>query len=51
MTYLGQLWTTLVKTLVKDTLKPFDIRVDSRTFATFSKFHLNTSKSPNAKVV
>jgi hypothetical protein len=41
---LGQI---LAKTLVK----PFDFLGHCRTFATFSKFHLNTSKSPNIKVV
>jgi hypothetical protein len=44
-------WSTLDQTLVKPLLKPFDIHGHSRTFAVFSKIHLNTSNSPNTKVV
>jgi hypothetical protein len=51
MIHLGQLWSSLFKTLVKDPLKPFDPPSHSRTFAVLSKFHLNTSNSPNVKVV
>jgi hypothetical protein len=41
----------LVKTLPK-TLEPFlTSPMSAGTFAAFSKFHLNTSKSPNVKVV
>jgi hypothetical protein len=43
--------SSLVKTLVKDPLKPFDPPSHPRTFVVFSKFHLNTSDSPNVKVV
>jgi hypothetical protein len=43
-TKLGQ---TLAKTLVKPLVTP----CHSGTFATFSKFHLNTSNSTNIKVV
>jgi hypothetical protein len=49
--HLGQLWSSLFKTLVKDPLKPFDPPSHPRTFAMFSKFHLNTSNSPYIKVV
>jgi hypothetical protein len=44
-------WSTLVKTLVKGPLKPFDPPSHPRTFVAFSKFHLNTSNSPHVKVV
>jgi hypothetical protein len=43
-------WSTLVKTPLKNPLTPFDPPVAADTFAAFSKFHLNTSNSPNAKV-
>jgi hypothetical protein len=45
---LGQ---SLVKVLVKTPVKPLCLWTPSRTFAAFSKFHLNTSKSHNIKVV
>jgi hypothetical protein len=51
MTHLGQLLVTIGQTLVKTPLKPFDPPMSPRTFAAFSKFHLNTSNSPNIKVV
>jgi hypothetical protein len=40
----------LVKTPLKNPLTPFDPPVSAGTFAAFSKFHLNTSNSPNTKV-
>jgi hypothetical protein len=47
-------WTThgqgLVKTLVKPLEHPLTL-MSAGTFAAFSKFHLNTSNSPNTKVV
>jgi hypothetical protein len=45
------LWSTYGQTLVKDPLNPFDPSISPGTFAVFSKFHLNTSNSPNTKVV
>jgi hypothetical protein len=51
MTHLGQLLVKIDQTLVKTPLEPFDIHVNPRTFVVFSKFHLNTSNSPNIKVV
>jgi hypothetical protein len=45
------LWSKLGQTLAKTLVKPFDSLDHSRTFAAFSKFHLNTSKYPNIKVV
>jgi hypothetical protein len=51
MTPLVNLCQPLVKTLVKDLLNTFDLSMSPETFAAFSKFHLNTSKSPNVKVV
>jgi hypothetical protein len=45
------LWSKLGQTLVKPLLKAFDIHGHSRTFAAFSKFHLDTSNYPNTKVV
>jgi hypothetical protein len=49
MIHLGQplIGLTLVQTL----LKPFDPPMSPGTFVVFSKFHLNTSNSPNIKVV
>jgi hypothetical protein len=44
---LGQAWSNQVK----PPLGPSDIHGDSSTFAAFSKFHQNTSNSPNVKVV
>jgi hypothetical protein len=41
----------LVKTLVKNSLNTFCPSMSPGTFVSFSKFHLNTSKSPNVKVV
>jgi hypothetical protein len=41
----------LVKTPLKTHWTLFDPPVSAGTFAAFSKFHLNTSKSPNVKVV
>jgi hypothetical protein len=43
----GQSWSKTRQTL----LKPLCPSTPSGTFAAFSKFHLNTSKSPNIKVV
>jgi hypothetical protein len=51
MTPLVNLGQPLVKTLVKNPLNTFCPSMSPRTFAAFSKFHLNTSKSPNVKVV
>jgi hypothetical protein len=42
---------TLVKDMVKPILKPLMSLNLSRTFVAFFKFHLNTSNSPNTKVV
>jgi hypothetical protein len=47
MTPLGQPYSTLVK----NPLTPFDPPVLAGTFAAFSKFLLNTSNSPNTKVM
>jgi hypothetical protein len=51
MTPFGQPWSTLGQTLPKTVEHPFDPLVSAGTFVAFSKFHLNTSKSPNVKVV
>jgi hypothetical protein len=51
MTHLVNLGQPLVKTLVKNPLNTFDPPLSPGTFAAFSKFHLNTSNSPNTKVV
>jgi hypothetical protein len=51
MTHFGQPWSTYGQTLVKDPLNTFDPSLSPGTFAAFSKFRLNTSKSPNVKVV
>jgi hypothetical protein len=51
MTPLVNLGRPLVKTLVKNPLNTFDPPLSPGTFAAFSKFHLNTSNSPNTKVV
>jgi hypothetical protein len=45
------LWSNPSQPLVKTSVKPLCLRTSSRTFAAFSKFHLNTAKSPNIKVV
>jgi hypothetical protein len=42
---------TLAKDLVKTLVNPLTSLNLSRTFSAFSKFHLNTSNSPNIKVV
>jgi hypothetical protein len=54
----GQLWLTLVnlgqplvKTQVKNPLNTLCPPISPGTFAAFSKFHLNTSTSPNVKFV
>jgi hypothetical protein len=39
------------QTLAKTLLNPFDLHSPSKTFVAFSKFHLNTSNSPNVKDV
>jgi hypothetical protein len=46
-------WSTSGQGLVKTLVKPLEhpLTFLCRPFATFSKFHLNTSKSPNVKVV
>jgi hypothetical protein len=47
-------WSTLVNPWSNPTQNPLNTPcppVSAGTFATFSKFHLNTSKSPNVKVV
>jgi hypothetical protein len=41
----------LVKTPLKNPLTPFDPPLSAGTFAAFSKFLINTLKSPNVKVV
>jgi hypothetical protein len=48
MTHLDQPLIKIGQTLVQT---PFDPLVSPRTFAAFSKFHLNTSNSLNIKVV
>jgi hypothetical protein len=45
------LWSTLGQKHGQTPLKPWRLRMSSGTFAAFSKFHLNTSKSPNMNVV
>jgi hypothetical protein len=45
------LWSNLGKRHGQTLLKPLCPWTPSRTFVAFSKFHLNTSKSPNIKVV
>jgi hypothetical protein len=47
----GQPWSTLGQTLVKDPLNTFDPPMSPEAFVVLSKFHLNTSKYPNVKVV
>jgi hypothetical protein len=47
----GQQGQPLVKTLVKNHLNTLCPSMSPGTFAAFSKFHLNTSKYPNVKVV
>jgi hypothetical protein len=42
---------TLVKDRVKTLVKPLDPKTLPITFAVFSNFHLNTSKSANTKVI
>jgi hypothetical protein len=47
-------WSTLVNLWSNPTQNPVNTPcppVSAGTFAAFSKFHLNTSKSPNVKVV
>jgi hypothetical protein len=47
-------WSTTVnlgQNPTQNPLTPFDPPVSAGTFASFSKFHLNTSNSPSAKVV
>jgi hypothetical protein len=51
MTPFGQLCSTLGQTLLTTPWTPLCPPVLAGTFAAFSKFHLNTSKSPNVKVV
>jgi hypothetical protein len=51
MTPFGQPWSTLGQTLVKGPLNTLDLSMSTGNFVAFSKFHLNTSKSPNVKVV
>jgi hypothetical protein len=51
MTPFGQQYSTLVKTPLKNPLTPFDPPMSAGTFVAFSKFPLNTSNSPNTKVV
>jgi hypothetical protein len=51
MTLIGQPLVKLVKTLAQNPQNPFDPLVSPGTFVTFSKFHLNTSNSPNVKVL
>jgi hypothetical protein len=51
MTPFGQPWSTYGQTLVKNPLNTLCPHMSPGTFAAFSKFHLNTSKYPNVKVV
>jgi hypothetical protein len=51
MTPNDPFWSTLGQTLPKTLWIPLCSPVSAGTFAAFSKFHLNTSKSPNVKVV
>jgi hypothetical protein len=51
MTLFGQPWSTIGQTPLKTPWIPLCHPVSAGTFATFSKFHLNTSKSPKVKVV
>jgi hypothetical protein len=44
-------WSTFGQRHGQTSLKPWRRRMSSGTFAAFSKFHLNTSKSTNMKVV
>jgi hypothetical protein len=44
-------WSTFGQRHGQTLLKPWRQRMSSGTFATFSKFHLNTSKSTNMRVV
>jgi hypothetical protein len=45
------LWSTLGQKHGQTPLKPWRRRMSFGTFAAFSEFHLNTSKSTNMKVV
>jgi hypothetical protein len=47
----NQSWSTLGQTLAQNPRQTLDLPCTSRTFVVFSKFHLNTSFSPNVKVV
>jgi hypothetical protein len=51
MTHLGQPLVKVGQTLVQTPFKPLDPPMSPGTFVAFSKFHLNTSNSPNTKVV
>jgi hypothetical protein len=51
MTHLGQSLVKLGQTLDKHLLKRLNLLCHPRTFVAFSKFHLNTTNSPNIKVV
>jgi hypothetical protein len=44
-------WSTLSQTLAQTLASSFDLHYLPRTFGTFSKIHLNISKSPIGKVV
>jgi hypothetical protein len=44
-------WSTLGQILAQNPSQPLDLPCPSRTFVTFSKIQLNTSVSPNVKVV
>jgi hypothetical protein len=44
-------WSTYGQTLVKNTLNTLCPPMSLGTFVAFSKYHLNTSESPNVKVV
>jgi hypothetical protein len=50
MTHFGQPWSTM-DNLGQNPLKPLWPSLLPRTFAVFSKLHLNTSNSPNIKVM
>jgi hypothetical protein len=51
MTHLCQHLVKIGQTLVKTPLKHLTLLCHPRTFAALSKFHLDTSNSPNIKVV
>jgi hypothetical protein len=51
MVNFGSSLVNFGQTLAKTLLNPFDLHSSSATFVAFSKFHLNTSNSPNVKVV